>query len=43
MISAFNDLIMIKNKKKIVDFRTAAYFLAIEKIENSYKELGIFP
>lgn len=43
MISAFNELIMIKNKKKIVDFRTAAYFLAIEKIENSYKELGIFP
>jgi glutamate dehydrogenase (NAD(P)+) len=42
MIQAFHDVREIA-KRKEVDYRTAAFVCAIEKIAVAYEELGIFP
>jgi glutamate dehydrogenase (NAD(P)+) len=44
MITAFNQIWEIKKRKrKIEDYRTAAFVSAINKISNDYLSLGIFP
>ena len=44
MIQAYNEIRDTwKKNKKIPDLRTAAFVIAIDKIANSYLELGIFP
>jgi glutamate dehydrogenase (NAD(P)+) len=44
MITAYNEISdIMKRFKKVKDHRTAAYISAIEKVANSYLELGIFP
>jgi len=44
MITAYNEIRDIFNRKKaIADLRTAAYALAIEKVGQSYLDMGIFP
>jgi glutamate dehydrogenase (NAD(P)+) len=44
MISATREIMQIwKNNPAIPDMRTAAYVSAINKVANSYNELGIFP
>lgn len=39
---AFNDVLRVASDKN-VDYRTAAYFLAVDRIETAYKHRGIFP
>ena len=44
MISATHEIMQVwKNNPEIPDMRTAAYVSAINKVANSYVELGIFP
>ena len=43
MINAYNEIREVKNQKKIVDLRTAAFVTSIEKFGASYMALGIFP
>lgn len=44
MISAYNAIREAwKGKAGIADLRTAAFFVAIEKVATAYEELGIFP
>ncbi|HEY2930532.1 MAG TPA: Glu/Leu/Phe/Val dehydrogenase [Acidobacteriota bacterium] len=43
MIQAFQAILDIYRKQNLKSLRTAAYVLAIGKIERSYGELGIFP
>ncbi|MBS1760666.1 MAG: Glu/Leu/Phe/Val dehydrogenase [Bacteroidetes bacterium] len=44
MITATNEVMTCwKNNPEIPDMRTAAYVVAINKVGNSYAELGIFP
>jgi len=44
MISATREIMEIWNSdSRIPDMRTAAYVNAINKVANSYMELGIFP
>ncbi len=44
MITAFDEIAEIRNRRRgVTDLRTAAYISAIEKIGQSYLELGIFP
>jgi glutamate dehydrogenase (NAD(P)+) len=44
MITAYNAIREAwKNHSKIEDLRTAAFFVAIEKVATAYEELGIFP
>ena len=38
---AFNEILEFKKRYKINNYRTAAYGLALKKIEKSYLELGI--
>ena len=38
---AFQDILKIKNKYKLKNYRTAAYAVALKKIEKSYLDLGI--
>jgi glutamate dehydrogenase (NAD(P)+) len=44
MATGYNEIseIMAKNKK-VEDFRTAAFIVAIEKVGRAYLELGVFP
>ncbi|RMG44633.1 MAG: Glu/Leu/Phe/Val dehydrogenase [Acidobacteria bacterium] len=44
MITAYQEISEVMRRKRTVhDMRTAAYILAIEKVGQSYLELGIFP
>ena len=44
MINAYNEIReVMKNKKAVVDLRTAAFVNAIEKIGSDYVAMGIFP
>jgi glutamate dehydrogenase (NAD(P)+) len=44
MVTAFEEILEIRNRRRSVgDLRTAAYISAIEKVGQSYLELGIFP
>jgi glutamate dehydrogenase (NAD(P)+) len=44
MICAFREVLEIFNRKRSVpDLRTAAYICAIQKVANSYLQMGIFP
>ncbi len=44
MVSAYNEIReTFKSNKKIMDLRTAAFVLAINKIADAYYSLGIFP
>ena len=44
MVSAFQEILQIRRRFRTVgDLRTAAYICAIEKIANSYRQLGLFP
>jgi glutamate dehydrogenase (NAD(P)+) len=43
MIVAYNQIREIKKRSKCPDLRTAAFISAIDKIAQSYMELGIFP
>jgi glutamate dehydrogenase (NAD(P)+) len=44
MITAYNEIRdAMRRHPKVQDLRTAAYILAIEKIGQSYLELGVFP
>lgn len=43
MISAYQEIHRLWKTRKDIDFRTAAFINAIEKIATSYMELGIFP
>ena len=40
--AAFSD-VQKQSKEKNIDYRTAAYFLAVERIETAYNQRGIFP
>ena len=42
MVKSFNEVIKTAQEYK-TDWRTAAYIVAISKIETVYKERGIFP
>ena len=41
MRSAFQEIKELKNSNKLSDYRTAAYGIAIKKLEKSYLELGL--
>ena len=43
MIIAYNQIREIKKRSKCPDLRTAAFISAIDKIAQSYMELGVFP
>ena len=43
MISAYHELVAIKEKHGTPDLRIAAFLDAIQKVARSYMELGIFP
>jgi len=44
MVSAYHDIHKVwKKNKKITDLRTAAFFVAINKVAQGYEALGIFP
>ena len=44
MVSAFREILQIRRRFRTVnDMRTAAYICAIEKIAESYKQLGLWP
>jgi len=44
MITATHEIMHVwKSNPEIPDMRTAAYVSAINKVANSYVELGIFP
>lgn len=43
MISAYQEIHGVWKKTNCIDLRTAAFISSIEKIANSYLELGIFP
>lgn len=43
MISAYENLREIRWQKKMPDLRTAAFYLGIDRIAQSYMALGIFP
>jgi glutamate dehydrogenase (NAD(P)+) len=43
MITAFDEILEIRNRRRGMSLRTAAYVSAIEKVGTSYLELGIFP
>lgn len=44
MINAYNSLFEVySQRKKVKDLRTASFVVAIDKIAQSYMELGIFP
>ena len=38
---AFQEIVKLKNDYQLKDYRTAAYGIAIKKLEKSYLELGI--
>ena len=41
MRSAFQEIKELKNSNNLSDYRTAAYGIAIKKLEKSYLELGL--
>ncbi len=44
MISAFNGIQEVKNRrKKVKDYRTAAFIYALDKVANDYITMGVFP
>ncbi len=43
MIQAYQAVLETYRREKLNNLRTAAYVIAISKIERSYRELGIFP
>ena len=43
MITAYYQILEVKNEYKVEDLRTAAFINAINKIARSYMDLGIFP
>ena len=44
MVTAFDEIVEIRNRRRSVsDLRTAAYISAIDKVGQSYLELGVFP
>jgi glutamate dehydrogenase (NAD(P)+) len=43
MILAYQAILETYRREKLTNLRTAAYVIAIGKIERSYRELGIFP
>lgn len=43
MIEAYQTIREAKKKHKIPDLRTAAFFVSISKIADSYGSMGIFP
>jgi len=43
MINAYEEIRSLKKREKLPSLRTSAFLVAIEKIANSYQELGIFP
>jgi len=44
MITAFDEIVEIRNRRRsVADLRTAAYISAIDKVGQSYLELGVFP
>jgi len=44
MISAYHDIRNVwKKKKTLKDLRSAAFYVAIDKVAESYEKLGIFP
>ena len=43
MISAYHELVAIKDQHGVPDLRIAAFLTALQKVARSYMELGIFP
>ena len=44
MITAFNGIQEVKNRrKKVKDYRTAAFIYALDKVANDYITMGVFP
>jgi glutamate dehydrogenase (NAD(P)+) len=43
MITALDEILAIRNRRRGVSLRTAAYISAIEKVGMAYLELGVFP
>ena len=43
MITAYQQLLEIRNEHKLNDLRTSAYISAINKIGIMYEQMGIFP
>ena len=44
MITAFNGIQEVKNRrKKVGDYRTAAFIYALDKVANDYITMGVFP
>jgi glutamate dehydrogenase (NAD(P)+) len=44
MVTAYNEIRdVLRRYPKVADLRTAAYILAIEKVGQSYLDLGVFP
>ena len=43
MITAFGEIAEVRDRRRGLDLRTAAYISAINKIGTSYLELGVFP
>jgi len=43
MMSAYGDIRMIARDRNIPDLRSAAFTLAIERVAETYRMMGIFP
>lgn len=43
MVNAYQNMISMRDEKKITSLRTAAFVLAMDRIAVSYMDLGIFP
>jgi len=44
MVTGYQEISeILKKKKAVTDFRTAAFVCAIEKVGLAYLELGVFP
>ena len=44
MVYAYQNMREVwKSRKELPDLRTAAFYIALEKVAHDYKELGVFP